>query len=97
MKIFEFKFKLPISEENAAFIPIVAKTMGYIEGSEMTPEECIVNFFDNLVGQINARVESGITSYCGVSAKEVGEAVKAQYYDNVEITNGFTETNGTGQ
>ena len=97
MKIFEFKFKLPISEQNTAFIPIVGKTMGYVEGSEMTPEECIVNFFDNLVGQINARVETGITAHCGEVAKEVGEAVKGQYYDNVEITNGFTEINGTGE
>lgn len=78
-KILKDEFKLPISEANAFLIPIVAKEFGYIEESEMTPEEAILNHFKARREETRGRVYNAVSKYFGEAGKTTVAQIMALY------------------
>lgn len=79
IEILTDSFKLPISEENAFLIPIIAPEFGYIEGSDISPKETILNHFRNKRLETRGRVYNALSKYFGESEK--GKATVAQIMD----------------
>lgn len=72
-------FNINISEENEWVIPLIAKEFGYIEGSEISPEDTIKNFLKDRRKEVRNRIALAIDRYFGEAGQDKAKLLLALY------------------
>lgn len=79
MKKISSSYELSVSEENQPIVLLVARKLGYYDGSPQTPEKVIVDYLNQSHDELRALVSRTVSEYYGIYQKDIADTVMAQY------------------